>query len=97
MVTNAWTGFGMVTDVTFTCCPPEPVFDFADDRYNEKAWARWFREFLEELLGGRMESAGSVVAADVHRRSPSVTARSGTQRREWKMKLWKQNLRMEAV
>lgn len=69
--------------------PPIPN-DFYDDRHNPKAWAQWFREFLEELLG-----AGQAVLREARQRHPLLKRIERLCRlppkREWKMKLWKQS------
>lgn len=71
-------------------CPPVPVESFFDDCRDPKMRAKWFREFLEELWP-RCKRVPEV--ASVKFKSVIVRCRSGTlPQREWKMKLWKQNL-----
>ena len=71
--------------------PPPVPNDFLDDSHNPKIWAREFREFLEELLG-----AGQAAFEEARQRHPLLKrieqfCRSAPMKREWKMKLWKQN------
>lgn len=73
----------------FTVIRPEPVVEVQDERHDAKAWARWFREFLEERLVGtvtlvlRVAYLGKVCAMPV--------CRSALRSCEWKLKSWKQS------
>ena len=69
---------------------PMPAEDIEDDRHNPKAWATWFREFLEELLKKQRGPAQNKEAGQRHPLLRIFRIRSGTQPREWVMKLWKQ-------
>jgi len=60
------------------------------DRHNPKMWAKWFREFLFEIMPPRIVS---LVLLEFLPRRPlhRCIVRAGPpQVREWKMKLWKQ-------
>lgn len=86
---------GMDTAVNLDLIPASyyagPTIDVFDDRHNPKAWAEWFREFLEELLG-----AGQAVLKEARQRHPLLqriekNCRSAPlMKREWVLKLWKQ-------
>ena len=78
-------------DFAYAYDGPTPTTEIFDDRHNPKAWAEWFREFLEELLG-----AGLAVIKEARQRHPLLqrierNCRSAPlMRREWVLKLWKQ-------
>jgi hypothetical protein len=68
-----------------------PQLELPDDRHNPKMWAKWFQEFLDDLLG-----AGRAVIKEARQRHP-LTAQIEEKCRsaplfqsEWTMKLWKQ-------
>jgi hypothetical protein len=76
-----------------------------DDRWNPKAWAQWFREFLQEKFldkffardsveetgGGRRHLIGRGVGSG-REATPHRCRSSPLWQREWKMKLWVQSL-----
>jgi hypothetical protein len=72
--------------------PSAPVEKVVDDRKNRKMWAKWFREFLEDLLGRWRELPLFVPQMRSQNRKKAVARSSPLRFAEWKMKRWKQSL-----
>lgn len=66
-----------------------PLPDVPDDRHNPKMWAKWFRDFLFQIIPQRLTHPGIIHVRIV----PACIfkyARDGIHAPEWTMKLWKQ-------